>query len=144
MQRIQSFFAVAALVVLAVSLLVPRGALRAGLSVQWGGRGYVLPNQMLFYGVALTFTFFAFMYSLWFVPWSVRAASWHLGLSVITVAVFSGSLLLSQRVGESGEPSGRMVALLLPFIASPALFLLIQGWYLIDALRRCWAILARG
>jgi hypothetical protein len=44
---------------------------------------------------ALTFSFFAFMYSLWFVPWSVRAASWHLGLSVITVAVFGGSLSVS-------------------------------------------------
>ena len=144
MQRVQSFFAVAALLVLALSLWRPRWALDAGLSVQWGGRGYFIPSQILLYGVALVFTFFAFLYSLWFIPWSVQAACWHLGMSVIGAGVFFGSLLAFPYVADGSEHSGRMLVLLILVTASPVVFLLIQGWYLIDALRRCWPLLARG
>jgi hypothetical protein len=144
MQRVQSGFAVAAVVMLVLGLLDSHGALGSGLSVLWGRRTFGVPNRMLCYGSALAFTFFALLYSFWFVPWSAQAARWHLGLSVLAAAVFGGTLLAFPRVAASHETSGRMLALLILFTASPFVFLLIQGWYLIDALRRCWAVFARG
>ncbi len=104
-------------------------------------RGYALPYSVLCYGVALSFCLFAVLYSLWMVPWSVQAANWHFGLSVLLVGLFCAASFAADRFKLLEGSSSLAMPVLAAFSFSPVLFLLVQGAFLLDAFRRIWPLL---
>jgi len=91
MPRIQTLFASAALES-SSRLLTSRLKPGSELVVTLRQTGYGLPYSMLCYGVALSLSVCGPLFGL-DVPWSVRAANWHFGLSVLLVGVFCAASL---------------------------------------------------
>jgi hypothetical protein len=141
MPRIQTLFASAAVGVLLLGLLTSRLKLGSELGVTLRQTVYGLPYSMLCYGVAFFFCLFAVLYSVWIVPWSVRAASWHFGLSVLFVGVFCAASFAADRFKMLEGSSSLAMTVLAAFSFSPVLFLLIQGAFVLDAFRRVWPFL---
>jgi hypothetical protein len=141
MPRIQTLFASAAVGVLLLGLLTSRLKLGSELVVTFRQTGYGLPYSMLCYVVALFFCLFAVLYSVWMVPWSVRAANWHFGLSVLLVGVFCAASFAADRFKLLEGSSSLAMTVLVAFSFSPVLFLLIQGAFILDGLRRVWPFL---
>jgi len=141
MSRAPVFFATAAAMALLLGLLTSRFDLSAGMSLALPRAHYAIPNRMLCYGVALFFCLFAFVYSIWTVRWSAQAAMWHFSLSLLSVGGFLVALVAMDRFKLVAEPPAFSMPLLLVFIFSPVFFLLIQGFFILDGLRRCWPLL---
>jgi len=141
--RIPTLFAVAGVVVLVVGLLSSRMGLRSGMSLTWHGTGYLLGNSLLCFGAGVFFCLFAFLYSLWMVPWSAQAGWWHFGLSLLCIGMFCIGLLVPER-SVPGDGPALTLPLLIAFTASAPLFLAVQGLFLVDGLRRCWPLLFRS
>ena len=139
MPRPQILFALAAVVALILGLLPSRFA--PSMSMALGSRRvhYEIPG-MPFYGVALFFRLFAFLYSIWMVPWNTKAAMWHFGLSVLAVMTFLSASILIRRLKGDLQASTLGIPLLLTFSASLLLFLVLQAIFLIDGLRRSWRL----
>jgi hypothetical protein len=119
MPRIQTLFATAAVGVLLLGLLTSRLKLGSELVVTLRQTGYGLPYSMLCYGIALFFCLFAVLYSIWIVPWSVRAANWHFGLSVLLVGVFCAASFAADRFRLLEESSSLSMTVLIARLASP-------------------------
>jgi hypothetical protein len=144
MARLPTLFAVSAACALVLGILSPRFDVRAGMSVTWHGAGYMIPNKTLCFGAAVFFCLFAFLYSIRLIPWSVGAGSWHFGLSILCIIIFSVAFVAAGCYPEAESSSNPVLIVMLLFVASPVCFLLIQGLYLIDAVRRCWPLLVRS
>jgi TctA family transporter len=141
MQRIQTLFASAAVGVLLLGLVTSRFKPGSEMVVTLRQTGYGLPYSMLCYGVALFFCLSALLYSVWTVPWSVRAANWHFGLSVFLVGVFCAASVAADRFKLLEGSAGLAMTVLVAFSFSPVLFLLVQGAFLLDGFRRVWPFL---
>jgi hypothetical protein len=143
MQRlpIPSFFATAAIVMLALGLVTSRTFLNHNFSIVTPKTSYAVMNETICYGIAAIFCFFALLYSVWNIPWSPLAAIWHFGLSILFLGIFFASTVATNRSVEGQPPN---VPLLILFFASLPVFLLIQCWYLIDGFRRCLPLLSRN
>jgi len=141
MSRIQTLFAAAAIGALLLGLLATRFNLRWGLTITLRQTRYMVPNSMLCYGVALFFCLFAVLYSVWTVPWSVRAASWHLALSLLLVGVFGAAAFAADRLKLLEGSTNFAMPVLVAFSFSPVLFLVIQGVFLLDCFRRALPVL---
>jgi len=140
MPRIQTLFASAAVVVLLLGLLTSRINQTFGLTISLRHSVYACPNSVLCYGVALFFCFFALLYSVWTVPWSAQAARWHFALSVLLVGVFCAASFAAVRFKVFGGSSRLAIPILVAFSLSPVLFLLVQGFFLLDGFRRAWPV----
>jgi hypothetical protein len=138
MPRVQTLFASAAVGVLLLGLLTSRLRPESEMVVTLRHTGYALPYSMLCYGIALSFSLFAFLYSVWMVRWSVQAASWHFGLSVLLVGLFCAASIAADRFKLLEGSSSLAIPVLAAFTFSPVLFLLVQGAFLLDAFRRIW------
>jgi hypothetical protein len=142
MPRVPTLFATAAVTALLLGLLIPRFDLSTGMTITLPRASYFVPNGTLCYGVALFFCLFAFLYSVQMVPWSAQAAVWHFSFSVLSVGLF---LVASIGMDRFKVLTGPKSALAIPFLAvfsfSPMLFLLIQAFFILDSLRRCWTFL---
>ena len=141
MSRIQTLFAAAAIAALLLGLLATRFDQRWGLTITLRQTGYIVPNSMLCYGVALFFCLFAVLYSVWTVSWSVRAASWHLALSLFLVGVFGAAAFAADRLKLLEGSTNLAMPVLVAFSFSPVLFLVIQGVFLLDCFRRALPVL---
>ena len=122
-------------------MLTSRLDLSTGMTIVLHKASYFVPNGILCYGVALFFCLFAFLYSVWIVPWSAHAAAWHFSLSVLSVVLF---LIASIGLDRFKLLTGReslAIPFLFVFSFSPMLFLVIQGFFILDGLRRCWPFL---
>lgn len=139
MARIQTLFATAAVMALLVGLLAPN--LGSGLSITRRGAAYLVPNSMLCYGIALFFCFFAILYSVWTVPWSAQATRWHFILSILLVGVFGAASYAGVRFNVFQASSEFAMPILIAFTFSPILFLIVQGFFLLDGIRRAWPVL---
>jgi hypothetical protein len=144
MPRIQTLFASAAVGVLLFGLLISRLKLGPGITFVLRRTGYGLPYSLLCYGVALSFCLFAVLYSVWMVPWSVQAANWHFGLSVLLAGLFCAASFAADRFKLPEGSSSLAMPVLAAFSFSPVLFLLVQGAFLLDAFRRIWPLLRAG
>lgn len=140
MPRPQILFAFAAVVALILGLLPSRFAPSMSMALGPRRAHYEIPGSMPFYGVALFFCLFAFLYSIWMVPWSTKAAMWHFGLSVLAVMTFLSASILIRRLKGDLQASTLGIPLLLSFSASPLTFLVLQAIFLIDGLRRSWRL----
>lgn len=136
MPRIPILFAATALFLLFVGLIGSRFGFPAGMTLTLPKNTYLIPYQLLCFGAASCFCIFAFLYSMWMIPWNARVALWHLGLSVAFLALFFGAAVAVQR-SKLTDVSPFAVTVLLAFIVSPLLFLLTQGFFALDGLRRC-------
>ena len=143
MPRLSTLFAVAAISLLALGLLIPHLNLRSGMALSLPGTVYSIPNSLLCYGAALCFSLFAFLYSIWMIQWNAPAQRWHLGLSVLCVAVFSAASVGLDRSAPGSRETNMTLPLVMVYSAAPMLFLLIQALYLLDGLRRCWSFVHR-
>jgi hypothetical protein len=141
MPRIPMLFATAAVMALILGLLTSRFDVSTSMSLALPRAHYAIPNRMLCYGVALFFCLFAFLYSIWMVQWSAQAAMWHFALSLLSVGGFLVALIGMDRFKLVAEPPALGLPLLLVFSFSPVFFLLIQGFFILDGLRRCWPLL---
>ncbi len=137
MPRIPILFAGTALFVLSVGLLSSRFNFSAGMTLTLLKKTYLIPYHLLCFGAASCLCIFAFLYSMWMVHWNARVALWHLGLSVVSLTLFFGAAVAAQRVKLTDGSSPLAVTVLLAFIVSPLLFLLTQGLFALDGLRRC-------
>jgi hypothetical protein len=144
MPRIQTLFASAAVGVLLFGLLTSRLKPGPMMVVTLRQTGYGLPYSVLCYGVALSFCLFTFLYSVWMVSWSVQAAKWHFGLSVLLVGLFCAASFAADRFKLLEGSSSLAMPVLAAFSFSPVLFLLVQGAFLLDAFRRIWPLLRAG
>jgi hypothetical protein len=141
MPRLPMLFATAAITALIMGLLTSRFDLATGMTLTLPRATYLIPNRMLCYGAALFFCLFAFLYSIWIVPWSAQAAMWHFALSVLAVGVFLAASIGMDRFKLGAEPPALAIPCVLVFSFSPVFFLLIQGFFILDSLRRCWSLL---
>jgi uncharacterized membrane protein (GlpM family) len=143
MQRlpIPGLFAAAAIGMLVLGLLASRFYLNHSLSIVSNKTGYAIMNQTICYGIAAIFCFFALLYSVWNVPWSSLAATWHFGLSILFLGIFFASTIATNRSLPNGTAN---TALLIVLFTSLPVFMLIQCWYLIDGFRRCLSLFARS
>lgn len=141
MPRLAMLFATAAVTALLLGLLTSRFDLLTGMTVTLPRATYFVSNGILCYGVALFFCLFAFLYSVWIVPWSAEAAVWHFALSVLSVGLFLIASIGMDRLKLLNGPPALALPFLLVFSFSPMLFLLIQGFFILDGLRRCWPFL---
>ena len=123
-------FVIVALILLVFALLArfisPSGL---GVSITWGGAGYVLPPSFVCIVLATMLCFIASIYSLWMLPFNPTATWWHFSLTTIGIGAF---WLAFYRV-----PNSRTA--LWVFFAAPAAILLIQVifvWNLIQAIYR--------
>lgn len=126
---------------LLMGLLASRFNLPFGLTVTHPAATFVVPNSVLCYGIALCFCFFAIQYSVWAVPWNAQATRWHFVLSVFLVGVFCAASFASQRVVLSQTSSRLAIPVLIAFTFTPILFLILQGFFLLDGIRRAWPVL---
>jgi hypothetical protein len=141
MPRLPMLFATTAITALIMGLLTSRFDLSTGMTLRLPRATYLIANWTLCYGVALFFCLFAFLYSIWIVPWSAQAATWHFALSVLSVGVFLAASIGMDRFKLGAGPPALAIPCLLVFSFSPVFFLLIQGFFILDGLRRCWSLL---
>ena len=141
MPRLPMLFATAAVTALLLGMLTSRFDLSTGMTIAMHKTGYFVPNAILCYGVALFFCLFAFLYSVWIVPWSTQAGVWHFSLSVLSVGLFLIASIGMDRFKLLTGPPALAIPFLIVFSFSPVLFLLIQGFFILDGLRRCWPFL---
>ena len=141
MPRLPMLFASAAIVALLLGLLTSRFDLLADMTVALPKATYFVPNGTLCYGIALFFCLFAFLYSVWILPWSTQAGVWHFSLSVLAVGLFLVASIALDRFKLSSGPPALAIPFLIVFSFSPVLFPLIQGFFILDGLRRCWPFL---
>jgi hypothetical protein len=100
-----------------------------GVSIYWGGTGYVLPPSFICVVLATMLCFIASIYSLWMLPFNRIATWWHFSLTTIGIGVF---WLAFYRV-----PNSRTA--IWAVFAAPAAILLTQAifvWNLIQAIIR--------
>ena len=140
MPRPQVLLAGAAVMALILGLLPSRLAPSISMAMGSSRAHYEIPSSLLFYGVALFLCLFAFLYSIWMVPWSMQLARWHFGLSVLAVMTFLSASILMTRLKVDLKASTSGIPLLLTFSLSPLFFLLLQAVFLIDGLRRSWSL----
>lgn len=130
MGRSSELFVIAALVLLAFSLLSRFiGTSSLGISVTWRGAGYVLPPSFISIGLATFLCFFGTIYSLWMLPFNRTATLLHFGLTAIGILVFWIAFYLS--------PNSRTAVWTV--FAAPAAVLLAQSifvWNLVQAVFR--------
>lgn len=131
------FFATIALFVLSVGLISSRHSFSVGMTLTLLRNTYLVPFYLLCFGAASCLCIFAFLYSMWMVPWNARMALWHLGLSVASLALFFVAAVITQRSRLTDVSTPLAVTVLLALIVSPLLFLLTQGLFALDGLRRC-------
>lgn len=147
MNRISIWFAAAAMILLGVGLLSPWLVPNQGLTMQARGTTCFVQPSLLCKGLALVFCGFTFLYSMWKVPWSARAAAWHLGLSLMAVTLFVVGFAPLARFQALDRPAGPLSpgvqAMLAGFVLGPALFAVVQGWFVMDSLRRIWLFWTR-
>jgi hypothetical protein len=141
MPRLPMLFATTAITALILGLLTSRFDLSTGMTLMLPRASYLIPDRMLCYGVALFFCLFAFLYSIWIVPWSAQAAMWHFALSLLSVGVFLAASIGMDRFKLGTGPPALAIPFLLAFSFSLVFFLLIQGFFILDGLRRCWSLL---
>jgi hypothetical protein len=141
MPRPQTLFVIAAVVALVLGLVTSRLSLSTGMALTLPGASYVIPNSMLCYGAALFFCLFAFLYSIWMVPWSIPAATWHFALSIFAVVAFLAASIQMQRFRPDAASSPASITVLLAFSLSPIFFLAVQGLFLLDGMRRLLSLL---
>ena len=122
-------------------MLTSRLDLSTGMTIVLHKASYFVPNGILCYGVALFFCLFAFLYSVWIVPWSAHAAAWHFSLSVLSSGLFLIASIGIDRFKLLTGPETLAIPFLIVFSFSPVLFLVIQGFFILDGLRRCWPFL---
>ena len=141
MPRLPMLFATAAIVALLLGLLTSRFDLSTGMTITLPKATYFVPNGTLCYGIALFFCLFAFLYSVWILPWSTQAGVWHFSLSALSVGLFLIASIGMDRFKLLTGPPALELPFLIVFSFSPVLFLLIQGFFILDGLRRCWPFL---
>jgi hypothetical protein len=141
MPRLPMLFATAAVTALLLGLLTSRFDLSTGMTITLPRATYFVSNGILCFGVALFFCLFAFLYSVWIVPWSSEMGVWHFALSVLSVGLFIIASIGMDRFNLLTMPPAVAIPFLLVFSFSPVLFLLIQGFFILDGLRRCWPFL---
>jgi hypothetical protein len=141
MPRLPMLFATAAIVALVLGSLTSRLDLSTGMTITLPKASYFVPNRTLCYGIALFFCLFAFLYSVWILPWSTQAGLWHFSLSVLSVGLFLVASIGMDRLKFANGPPALAIPFLVVFSFSPVLFLLIQGFFILDGLRRCWPFL---
>ncbi len=120
-------FVMVAVILLVFALITRPSGL--GVSITWGGTGYVLPPSFICVVLATMLCFIASIYSLWMLPFNRIATWWHFSLTTIGIGVF---WLAFYRV-----PNSR-TAVWAAF-AAPAAILLTQAtfvWNLIQAIIR--------
>ncbi len=143
MTRLPALFAMFAVVLLVLGLFPTDPSMTAGMTFTSPARTFVIPNRLLCFAAALSFCFFATAYSAWFVPWSYRSGLWHFGLSAAAVGAFVLSSVAFRSAGAFDQKGTLTLPLLLAFSLSPFVFLLVQGVFFFDGLRRCWPLLRR-
>jgi cell division protein FtsW (lipid II flippase) len=98
MQRVATLLASSAALTLVLGILIPRLAIKSGLTLTSNKTITLIPNQPLCFGVGFALALFAFLYSaMWFADWRIKTASWHFTISMIAVL----------RFGNSSEPARR-------------------------------------
>lgn len=130
MKAATEMFVMVALILLVFALIArftsPSGL---GVSITWGGTGYVLPPSFICVVLATMLCFVASIYSLWMLPFNRTATWWHFSLTTIGIGVF---WLAFYRV-----PNSRTA--IWAVFAAPAAILLTQAifvWNLIQAIVR--------
>jgi hypothetical protein len=130
MKAATEMFVMVALILLVFALIARFiGPSRLGVSITWGGTGYVLPPSFICIVLATMLCFVASIYSLWMLPFNRIATWWHFSLTTIGIGVF---WLAFYRV-----PNSRTA--IWAVFAAPAAILLTQTifvWNLIQAIIR--------
>ena len=143
MTRLSTLFAIAAMAVLLLGVLTSHLDLQSGLAVSLPTGSYYISYNVLCFGAALFFCLFAFVYSIWMVPWSAQAAMWHFGLSIFCVAAFLAASIAINRPGIQEHMTRSATLVFVLYCFAPILFLLVQSFYILDGLRRCLFLIHR-
>ena len=85
MKATEMFVMVAVILLVFVLITRPSGL---GVSITWGGTGYVLPPSFICVVLATMLCFIASIYSLWMLPFNRIATWWHFSLTTIGIGMF--------------------------------------------------------
>ena len=143
MPRLPVLFAATAVIVLVAGLIGSRFGFSTGMTLTLPRNTYLISYHLLCFGAASCLCLFAFLYSIWMVPWSASAAWWHFGLSVALLALFCGATVAMESSKPPYGSSPAAMTLLLAFTVSPLLFAFVQGLFVLDGFRRCLSLIRR-
>ena len=104
-----------------------------GISIHWGGTGYVLPPSAVCIALATASCFFATIYSLWMLPFNRTATLLHFWLTACGIGVF----WLCFYRADTTLPDSRTA--IWAVFAAPVMVLLTQVifiWNLIQAISK--------
>lgn len=145
MPRTPTLFAIVAAALLIIGLLMPSLSPRDLTSVTtWRpppGQSYAVAYspRVPCYALAALFAVFAFLYSLWTIPFSRALVHWHFWLTFCSVLLAAAGVLAFFIAAERDSSSGPFgpfgITLTLLFAASIPIFLAAQLWFVIDFIR---------
>lgn len=145
MPRTQTLFALTSVALLIAGLSMPFLAPTQGITVTYPRPAPGQPYAVMYsprvpcYGLAAFFAVFAFLYSLWNIPFSRALVHWHFWLTFGSVALAAVGFLVFAIVAEKNLASGPFgpfgIAVTLFFAASIPIFLAAQLWFVIDLIR---------
>jgi hypothetical protein len=144
MLRLASFtttYAVLTGLFLVLGILTSRFASNSNIAIAWPGSSttYGFPLQAFCNALALLFCFFAFLYSIGYIPFAPITTRWHLWLSLVDVALLiagqTGLGVLASR-GDAQLQNHASVALIgASLLGGLALFVVAQLWFAIGLIR---------
>jgi hypothetical protein len=140
MQRTPTLFAIVGAALLIIGLLMPSIAPSQAITVTSPRSTVGYSPRVPCYGLAALFAVFAFLYSVWTIPFSRTLIRWHFWLTFSSVLLAAAGFLVLHIVAEknlaSGRPFGPIGSAVTPFFAaSIPIFLGAQLWFVIDLIR---------
>lgn len=138
MLRTQNLFALTAIGLLALGLVLSQFGSQTGVSISTRTHTYAFANEMPLYCIAALFAAFAFLYSIGYIPFHPTMARWHFWLSLISVFLcLAGAAIFAWYAQKAPEPElgvgGTLVAA--SFALGVLTFLSMQLWFAIDLAR---------
>jgi uncharacterized membrane protein YidH (DUF202 family) len=141
MFRTQNLFALTAIGLLGLGLVLPQFGSQTGLfTISTSNRthSYAFGNEMPLYCIAALFAAFAFLYSIGYIPFHPTMARWHFWLSLISVFLcLAGAAIFAWYAQKAPEPElgvgGTVVAA--SFAGGVLTFVSMQLWFAVDLAR---------
>ena len=138
MNRIDTLFAIASLLLLAFGLIVTRLKF-LGLSFISGSASYSFAPQFVLYGIAGLFAIFACLNSAGYIPFNKTTIQWHFWLSVVSVALLIAGFIWLRFAGLRSTTHTNLgfgdSIMAWSFIASVPIFLFAQTWFAVGLIR---------
>ena len=142
MYRATSLYAIFGITMLALGLVATRLVGMQGVSITWRNTGHVFPYQVFCYGLGAFFCVYAFLTSIWAIPFGALLARWHFWLSAGSVVLLVGGFAsivayMAQHPTETRVGPAMLVAIG-SVLTGLLVFAMAQVWFAVGFVRALW------